>query len=126
MKKRRRGQVTSLAVFLMLISLNGGCEQSPNVSTQRDDYQSMEDCVNDWGSPEACQFEDDDDGHRYFRGPTYYHGNRMAHVNGQAFSPVTNRAVASKPVSFSSPTSIPANVGGFGKTGATFASAGSE
>jgi hypothetical protein len=108
---------------------------SSDAPTNRDVYQSKEDCQRDWGDEELCEQMNDEDSDEYrrgggvfvsrpFWGPQYYPGDRTVFYKGKTISPtgksttmtpfvVTSRSSPSSRTGASSPRSS-SNYGGFG------------
>lgn len=109
-----------------------------DAATNRDVYQTREDCLKDWGDAELCEEMNDNDSDDYRRsggvfiaggrpiwGPPYYPGDRTVVYKGRTITPtykstsmtpyvVTSRSSSSARTSVSSPRSSSTTYGGLG------------
>lgn len=135
--KKSKSIMLVVAPVLSTILFNAcGGEEA---ATNRDVYQTREDCLKDWGDDELCQEMNDNDsddyrrsggvfiaGGRPFWGPPYYPGDRTVLYKGRTITPsgrttsmtpyvVTSRSSSSARSSASSPRgSSSTSYGGFG------------
>lgn len=140
--KSRRSPFTLVLIgggFAAVGALSGcGSEETP-VAMERKGYNTLQDCVADWGDPKDCQAPAPASSARtgagvvpFFWGPFYSRSGRVYHYDGQT----SERAFASSPRSVAtdsvtqSPSSIrgtmpgnaPTSRGGFGSSGRTSSS----
>ena len=124
-----------LLAIAPLLALSA-CDDAPEQDTERDVYNSRDECLQDWGDDELCKPMGDDDreeyrrsggvivvGHPYYWGPNYYPGDRTVVYNGRTISPsrksstmktfpVTSTSSASSRTSSSSPRTTHGGFGG--------------
>lgn len=144
-KKRRSSKALPLMLVTSATVVNlAGCgedESNNNLATVRDEYKSIEECVQDWGSTEPCEPQkappgssslsntgNTSGGHVYtghYFGPSYYEGQREQaqrsflgnRINANGSSAYTDHAVS---------RSVTRSVsrGGFGSSSRGFSSGG--
>jgi hypothetical protein len=135
--KKSKSIMLMIAPILSTLLFNACGGGRNEVATNRDVYQSKEDCAKDWGEPELCEQMNDDDSNEYrrnggvifagrpFWGPQYYPGDRTVIYKGKTISPtgkstsmtpfvVTSRSSSTSRSSVSSPRSSSTTYGGFG------------
>lgn len=109
-------KVSTLSLVVVLASMVTACdttdhsnEDKPKI-TQRDVYNSLEDCVADWGDTDLCtqqmkearehaekmaKLQGNNSGAAFvpiFWGPSYYGDTRSVTHNGQTITPATSKA----------------------------------
>lgn len=133
MKKTKK--ISLLLSPILSVILLTACGETP---TERDVYQSQDECAKDWGS-ELCERMNDSDERDYHQhhgvmypvywGPGYYNGHRSVMYQGREITPTTrnttlktfavsSRSSSASRTSAASPRSV--SSGGFGgKSGST-------
>ena len=68
----RRSKQITLSILATVVLTTGCSQESGQVSLNREQYKSREDCLNDWNSEQECE-EMQEQQHRRWYGPRYFY-----------------------------------------------------
>jgi hypothetical protein len=135
--KKSKAVVLIITPVLSALLFSACNSSEPDIDTNRDVYQSKEDCSIDWSDEELCEQMNESDSNDYrsnggvfvsrpFWGPQYYPGDRSVYYKGKSVTPagknttmspyvVTSRSSSTSRTGASSPgRSSTTTTGGFG------------